>query len=169
MAEKKLSAQQERFCQEYVVDLNATQAAIRANYSEKTAGPCASRLLTKDNIKKRIEQLQAPKVKKIEASAERVIKELSRIAFSDIRSLFDEDDNLKPIKDMTEAEAAVLSAVDIDSIYSGQGADRIKIGCASKLKLWNKLKALELLGQHLTLFRDGKWDESDGEPDEVYL
>ena len=80
---KPLNPRQERFCQEYMTDLNGTQAAIRAGYSLKSANEQSSENLAKPHIKKRIEELKAKRSEKVGVTAERVIEELAKIGFSD--------------------------------------------------------------------------------------
>ena len=80
----KLNPKQERFCQEYVVDLNAAQAAIRAGYSQKTARSIGQRLLTNVDIASRISELQSGLQETTKITAERVIKELAKGAFAEL-------------------------------------------------------------------------------------
>lgn len=74
---KKINKKQERFCLEYVIDCNGTQAAIRAGYSKKTANEQASRLLANVNIKARVEELQAKTTKKLEITREDILSRLN--------------------------------------------------------------------------------------------
>ena len=78
---KKLSDKQRRFCEEYLSDCNATQAAIRAGYSERTARTQGQRMSTKSNIQRYIEKLQSERGKRLNISQDDVIRELSDIAF----------------------------------------------------------------------------------------
>ncbi len=78
---RKLSDKQRRFCEEYLIDCNATQAAIRAGYSERTARTQGQRMSTKSNIQKYITQLQAERGKRLSISQADVIRELSALAF----------------------------------------------------------------------------------------
>ena len=76
-----LEPKQLRFCQEYVIDLNATQAAIRAGYSPKTAQEQSSRLLSKVMVQQKVLELQRPKEENLKITAERVLKEIAKLAF----------------------------------------------------------------------------------------
>lgn len=96
---KKLTDKQERFCLEYVIDSNSTQAAIRAGYSKKTARTIASQLLTKLNIKARIEELQEKTAKKLELDREGTIRKSIEIT-----ELFDEVARLAMLDDPTLEE-----------------------------------------------------------------
>lgn len=76
----KLTDRQDRFCQEYIIDLNATQAAIRAGYSEKTARSTASNLLTKPNILARVKELKDERAEKLNLDAYWVLKRLKDVS-----------------------------------------------------------------------------------------
>lgn len=80
----KLTAKQERFCTEYIIDLNATQAAIRAGYSVKTANRIASENLSKLDIQRKIQELQQERAERTEITQDRVLKELAGIGFAPI-------------------------------------------------------------------------------------
>ena len=88
-SDKGLTAKQERFVQEYLVDLNATQAAIRAGYSEKRADQTGYENLRKPEIQKRIQALKDKTADKLEITAERVLQERAKIAFANAKYLYD--------------------------------------------------------------------------------
>ena len=79
MATPKLTDKQKMFCQEYLIDLNSAQACIRAGYSERTARTIGSKLLTKVDIQKEINRLKAIREKKVELTAEKVLKDIERV------------------------------------------------------------------------------------------
>lgn len=79
-----LTEKQKRFCEEYLIDLNATQAALRAGYKEKTARSIASENLTKPDIQKYLKELMAERSERTEITADNVLKELEKVAFADI-------------------------------------------------------------------------------------
>jgi phage terminase small subunit len=85
-----LTAKQQRFIGEYLIDLNATQAAIRAGYSAKTAGQIGDENLKKPEIAEAVAARQAVISQKLEVTQERVVAELAKIGFSDVRRLFDD-------------------------------------------------------------------------------
>lgn len=149
-----LEPRQERFCQEYVKDLNGTQAAIRAGYSEKAAKEQASRLLTKANVLQLIDALQAKVAEKAGVDSEQVLRELSRVGYSDLRDLYNEDGTVKHPKDWPEHLARAIASIEVEELFEGSGADRTWIGYTKKVKLWNKGQALDLLGKHKALFTD---------------
>src|SRR5688572_27404276 len=108
-----LTPKQQRFVAEYLIDLNATQAAIRAGYSPKTANRTASDLLTKPDIQALISQRKEKQLEKADVTAVRIIEELRRLALCDTRGFFDEHGNLKPIHQLTAEQGAALAGVDV--------------------------------------------------------
>lgn len=149
-----LNPKQQRFCEEYVVDLNGTKAAIRAGYSQRSAAVQSARLLIKDNIKTKIDELKSKKSQKVQITAELVLGELLKLATADLSLAYDEHGNLKPIKDIPEAVRKCISSVESFEEYQGAGKDRLYIGETKKIKFWDKTKSLDLLGRHLALFTD---------------
>lgn len=149
-----LTEQQEKFALEYLVDLNARQAAIRAGYSEKTAASQASRLLTNVNIQKLISEGRKKLAHKTEITVERILTEYARIAFMDIRDAYTEDGKLKPIQDMPKDVAAAISGIDFEAMFEGSGEDRTRVGDLVKIRLSDKTKALDSLSRHLGMFND---------------
>ena len=139
----KLTAKQKRFCEEYLIDLNATQAAIRAGYKNSDIG---RRLVTKSHVSDYIEELRKEQSKRTEISADRVLAELAAIAFSDRTELAKVNDHglveFTPTDDLTESVKKVIA-----------GIEEGKYG--TKITTYDKLKALELLGKHLGLFSAG--------------
>jgi phage terminase small subunit len=147
---RKLTPKQRRFVEEYLIDLNATQAAVRAGYREKTARSIGQENLTKPDIQDAIKISLAERSKRTEVTADRVVKELSRIAFADPRSVFSWGPGgvtLRPSDELTEDEAAVVSEVSETTSETGGSI---------KAKTYDKVKALELLGRHLGMFVDKK-------------
>jgi phage terminase small subunit len=157
MAEKarsELTPKQQRFVAEYLIDLNATQAAIRAGYSAKTAEQQGCRLLRNARVSATIEEGQAKAKEQHAVTAERVIQELARIALVDLGRIYDEDGNLLPIKDMPEDARRAIAGVEVDQLFEGRGDDREMVGVTKKVKLFDKPRALEMLGRHFGLFKD---------------
>lgn len=148
MATRKLTAKQKRFCEEYVIDLNATQAAIRAGYSEKTAKSQGSTLLTNPNVGQHVSRLNEKASSELKVTKERVIEELARIAFADPRKLYGESGNLKNVVDLDDDTAATVASMEVSESYE----EGEVIGELKKLKQWDKIKALNLLGKHLGMF-----------------
>lgn len=149
-----LTAKQQRFVEEYLIDLNATQAAIRAGYSERTAYSQGQRLLKHVEVAALLQAKREEQSKRTEITADRVLQELARIAFFDPRKLFDHNGNIKPVQEWDDDTAAVLAGIEAVEEFAGRGDERELIGYLKKAKVWDKKGALELLGKHLALFTD---------------
>jgi phage terminase small subunit len=144
----KLTPKQKAFCDEYLIDLNATQAAIRAGYSTDTAKEIGSENLTKPNIRAYIDKEIAERSKRTGINQDRVIRELARIAFVNANDVINIDE--ATLKDnATQDDTAAIASVKVKTIPTkdGEGVER-------EIKLTDKLKALELLGKHLGMFKD---------------
>jgi len=153
-AKDELTSKQERFIQEYLIDLNATAAYQRAGYKATgdVAAAAASRLLSNVKVQDRIQRAQIQYAKRTEVTAENILRELGRIAFSDPRRLFNADGSLKAVIELTDDDAACLASLEVLEEFAGRGEDRELVGHTKKLKLWNKNNALELAGKHIGLF-----------------
>ena len=141
-----LNRRQRRFAQEYLLDLNAKQAAIRAGYSARTAKSLGHRLLTHVDVLAEVSRLIEARAVRTEVSAERVVMELARVAFGDIRSIVqvvEEDEGsrvvVKPSAEWTRDEAATVAEV----AQTRQGI---------RVKTHPKLQALEALAKHLGMY-----------------
>ncbi len=148
-----LTPKQERFVQEYLVDLNATAAAKRAGYSEKTAGEQAARLLTNVKIQLAIQEAQKLLRNRTEITQDMVIRETAKLAFFDIRKMFDKDGKPLDISNLDDDTAAALVGLDVQDVYEFNNDEKQFIGYIKKYKMADKLKALELLGK-----RFGTWE-----------
>ncbi len=137
----KLTPKQKMFVKEYLVDLNATQAAIRAGYSEKTAMEQGYQLLHNTTVQKAIQEAMAKRSKRTEVSADKVLEQLARIAFADLGEFVEFKGNTIVIKPIEEVDGTVLS--EVAETQNGL-----------KVKLNDKMKALELIGRHLGMFND---------------
>jgi phage terminase small subunit len=139
----------ERFAREYVVDLNATAAAIRAGYSPKTAQPQASRLLSNAMVAARVEQLKAEIAAKYNLTVERTVKQIARIAYGDPRILYDSNGNMKPVHELSEDAAALLAGIETEQIFEGKGKEREYVGDLVKVKVRSAERALALAMSYL--------------------
>lgn len=164
----RLTDKQRKFCDEYLIDLNATQAAIRAGYTENYANTNASKLLQNTTISQYIGERQKELSRKTEITQERVIRELALIAFSNnadyaqvvekkmqveaggaLVDLLDKDGKpvmyrtVEPVltEELTEEQKRALAVIK-------KGRDGLEV------KSCDKVKALELLGKHLGIFTD---------------
>lgn len=160
-----LNEKQARFVAEYLVDLNATQAAIRAGYSEKTARSIGQRLLTNVDIQTEIQDAMAERSERTEITQDRVLKELARVAFANgtdfarvvVReepmSVVDEDGDLKQVvKKVQTVEILDTEKVDPERRAAIAGIKEGKYGI--EVSSHDKVRALELLGKHLGMFGD---------------
>jgi len=145
----KLTPKQERFVQEYLVDLNATAAAKRAGYSAKTADRIGPELLGKTCVSQAIQDAQAERQKRTKITQDMVIQECAKLAFFDVRKMFDENGKPLDISQLDEDTAAALVGLDVQDVADSDGD---YIGYVKKYKMADKLKALELLGKHVGAF-----------------
>lgn len=144
----KLTEKQKRFAEEYLIDLNATQAAIRAGYSPNTARDIGCENLAKPNIRACIDKEIAERSKRTGINQDRVIRELARLAFVNANDVIDMEE--ATLKDgATEDDTAAIASVKVKTIPTKEGE-----GIEREIKLTDKLKALELLGKHLGMFKD---------------
>lgn len=160
--EAKLTAKQELFCQEYLIDLNATQAAIRAGYSENSAKEQGCENLTKPNIQERISELNQARQEATGINQKRVLEELAKVAFGDISNIFDESGALLNIHDIDPEVRGMIASVKSYEEKAVLGEETITQGTNREVKCWDKLKALEMLGRHVGLFeKDNEQQKSE--------
>lgn len=153
-----LNDKQQRFAEEYVRDLNATQAAIRAGYSAKTAEQQGSRLLRHVKVQAEVSRLKAQRSKRTAIDADWVLQQLARIAGADVRKVFRGTELVLP-EDIDDETAAAIAAIEVVTVSKGEG----EVEHVAKIRMVDKLRALELLGRHLKLFTDKiEVDISDG-------
>lgn len=140
-----MTKKQKRFIEEYLIDLNATQAAIRAGYSPDTAYSIGNENMKKPEIKTRIDKAMAERSKRTGVNADRVVMELAKIAFVNAGDVIDaETATVKP--DAARDDTAAIQSVKVKT-FGEDGLER-------EVKMADKLKALELLGKHLGMFKD---------------
>lgn len=145
-----LTPKQQRFVEEYLVDLNATQAAIRAGYSERTAYSIGQENLNKPDIDKAIRKARQEQSERTQMTADDVLRSLAEIASVDIGEAFNEDGSLKALKDIPPAVRRAISGIDIQEINS----EGKTLGHVKKVRFWSKDRTLEMLGRHFELFTD---------------
>jgi phage terminase small subunit len=160
----ELKGKREVFAREYLKDLNGTQAAIRAGYSQTSARTEASQLLAREEVQERVAELAAARNKKFEVEAIDVLLELHRILTADISLAIDQDTGkLKDVHDIPIDVRRAISSIENEEIFEGSGKDRVWTGYLKKVKFWSKEKSAELLGRHLALFKDSLKLEATGE------
>lgn len=144
----KLNDRQAAFVREYLVDLNATQAAIRAGYAEKTAGVTGHNLLKNPKVQTAVEHAKAKRAEKTEITAERVLRELAAMAFANLGDYVEFGPGGVMIRskgELSREQLAALQSVTDQSTASGR---------TIRVKMADKAKALEMLGRHLGMFLD---------------
>lgn len=165
--ENELTPKQRAFVREYLIDLNATQAAIRAGYSEKTARSVAAENLTKPDIAAAIEAAMKLRAERTDITADRVLKELAKIGFADIRkavkwqsAMTTEEDNpeggdIAVIKTVVTNTVQMVASDDLDDETAAAIAEVSQNATGGvKIKLHDKRAALVDIGRHLGMFKD---------------
>lgn len=142
-----MNSKQQRFVEEYLIDLNATQAAIRAGYSVKTANVIGSENLAKPEISNAISRAMAERSRRTGISQDRVVQELAKIAFVNITDICDPAGRIKDTA--KEEDLAAIEGLRVKRSRSDTGSSEER-----EVKLCSKLKALELLGKHLGMWND---------------
>ena len=148
MTKKKLTAKQDMFCREYLADLNATQAAIRAGYSKKTAPIIGFENLHKPNIAEVIAERMAKRTEKVEINAEYVLRRLHEIESFDSTDMYNDDGTLKNVSEWPERAGMIISGIDVSTVTKDGNADKVM---TKKIKIESRTKALELLGKHVNV------------------
>ncbi len=141
-----LNDRQARFVDEYLIDLNGTQAAIRAGYSAKTANEQASRLLANVSVQAQLQRRMKDREQRTEINADYVLKRLVEIDQLDVLDILDNAGNFKPIMEWPKTWRQTLSGVDLQEIMLGDVETVIR-----KIKWPDKLRNLELLGKHVAV------------------
>jgi phage terminase small subunit len=170
----ELTAKQKRFCEEYLIDLNATQAAIRAGYSAKTAHAIGQENLRKPIIEAFIRECQQKQSERTQITADMVIQELAKIGFSNITDYLKIEEREIKLKKKGKGEKIKYNDV---TVFRTDQVDKGKMAVVSEIrqtkegisiKLHDKVKALEDLGKHLGIFeKDNKQKKPEGVPTEV--
>ena len=147
----------ERFVEEYLIDLNVTQAAIRAGYSPKTAYSIGHELMKIPEVRARIDKAMAERSKRTGINADRVLRELGRIAFIDPSQVINLDTaEVKP--DASKDDLAAIAGMKVKYVphkdFDEDGEPVIEQAIEREVRLCDKLKALELCGRHLGMFND---------------
>lgn len=143
-----MTKKQKRFVEEYLIDLNATQAAIRAGYSPDTAQEQSSRLLSNVMIKAAVDQEMAERSKRTGINADRIVRELAKIALVNTGKVINvEDATIRD--DATDDDLAAVQSVKVKKSYSETGEMTER-----EVRMSDKVRALELLGRHLGMWND---------------
>jgi phage terminase small subunit len=146
-----LTAKQRQFVAEYLIDLNATQAATRAGYSAKTANEQGARLLTNVSVQIELQTAMKARSQRTEVTADRVLAEFAKLAFLDPRRFYDDQGALKPVHLLDADVAAALVGVDVVDSYD---KDAQATTTTKKIKFADKKGALDSCARHLGMFTD---------------
>lgn len=164
-----LNHKQKKFALEYRKDHNATQAALRAGYSQRGADVAGSRLFADIRIKALIEEADAKVLAKVEAQGNNVLAELAHIGFSDPLEMFNQcpgnldctpekhycdRGTLKALTSMRPEMRRAIRSLEFTELFDGASGEKFVTGRVVKITLWDKVKALELTGKNQKLFTD---------------
>jgi phage terminase small subunit len=158
-APRELTRRQRRFVDLLVLDplMRQGKAALDAGYGNgnpESADQHASRLVKNRQVQAAIDEAFADRAKRFPKLEQRVIAELSRIAFADLGDAYDDDGSLLKPRKIPEELRRAMTGIDVDEIWEGYGDDRTQIGETKKLRLADKTRALELLGKYLKILTD---------------
>lgn len=157
----KLTDKQDAFCREYIKDLNATKAAIRAGYSEKTASEIGFENLRKPQIVDRVCELKEIAFKRNDIEVDRILLEYKRIGFSNVVDYYDLDSEenlkLKKLSELNENHSAAISSIETSETTFGEDGKKTTI----KFRLHDKLKGLEALSKYKGLFEKDNEQKKD--------
>lgn len=160
----ELKGKKKLFCHHYVISLNATQAAISAGYSARTAYSIGSRLLTEAAVKECINRLKQERIEQLNIDANYVLLRLYEIDQMDVLDILNDDMSVKPVSKWPSVWRQYLSGFDLAEIFGGQSDNRDVAGVLKKIKWPDKVKNLELLGKHVNVqaFKDSVKTEVTG-------
>ena len=157
---KGLTAKQQRFVDEYLVDLNAKQAAIRAGYSPGAAKEQGSRLLTYDNVAEAVANGMEKRASRTEITQDMVLRELAKIGFADIRQAVAWGSRPEPKEDAEDDDdlriypVELISSEEIDDDIAAAVSEVSLTAQGVKIKMYDKKAALDSIGRHLGMFKD---------------
>lgn len=145
-----LTPKQAAFAREYLIDLNATQAAIRAGYSKRSAQEQGSQLLSHPGVMAAIDAAKLQRSERTEIDADWMLRRLVEEAEADLADLYDDNNDLKPIDEWPEIwRQGLVAGVEVDALFEGSGEERRQVGHVKKIKLSDRLRRLELIGKHV--------------------
>jgi len=151
---RKFTPKQLRFCQEYIIDQNATAAALRAGFSKNGVTSTAFNLMQFDHVKKKIAELQSKTATRLEITVEGIAKEYQQIVEANIVDFLDEDGGITNLKKLPREITAAIESIKVSSYFDKKENRVVNV---MTFKLHNKNQALEALAKHLGFFeRDNK-------------
>ena len=144
--EQMMTMKQRAFCDEYLIDMNATRAALAVGYSVYTA--MSGNLMQVTKIKMYLKERMEAKAQQAQVNQGMVLRELCKIAFGNLRNCFLPDGSLKPVHELSDDEAAALWSVSVSNDGTGAAA-----GTTTKIRMYNKLMALDKIAKHLDFYK----------------
>jgi phage terminase small subunit len=145
-----LTPKQRLFVDEYIIDFNATAAAVRAGYSPKTAVKIGSENIRKPDVQAAIQEVMSKRESRTQITQDRVLQEFARIAFLDPKALFDDEGKPRRIVDLSDDTAAAIAGLDV--VMTGNS--ELGVGQVQKIKIADKIQALTQLARHLGMLND---------------
>jgi phage terminase small subunit len=164
MDARTMTPKQDRFVAEYLANgLNATQAAVAAGYSDKTAQQQGSRLLLNTEVAAAVAGKTNQMMDKLEITADMVLQEIGKLAFFDPGKLFNSDGSMKQISEIDDRSRASLAGFDVCELFEGSGDQKHAYGLLKKVKFVDKTRNLEMLGRYFKMFTGDKDDDLEVE------
>ncbi|AWC21391.1 Terminase small subunit [Aminobacter sp. MSH1] len=164
----ELTAKQARFVEEYVLDLNATQAAIRAGYAEKSASVEGARLLANAKVGEAVAAGLKARSERTKIDADWVLTRLAEEAEADLSDLYDDNGHLKPMKEWPKIwRKGLVAGIETLTEFETVDGKKEPVGVVRKIRLSDRIKRVELIGKHVDVqaFRERVAHENpDGTP-----
>lgn len=155
---------------EYPKDWDGSKAVIRAGFHPKDAQRAAEmayQLLQKSPVQEALDRAMEEKLRKIGVHTERVLTEIARVALSDLRNVYNEDGSLKLPHEWSDEAAAAIAGVEVLEEFVGKGKARTLVGHTKKVRVFDKVRALELLSKNLGIIGNGKHRDEDEEDEGI--
>ena len=152
----QLTPKQTQFVSEYLIDLNATQAAIRAGYKGNNPRNIGAENLTKPYIAAAIQEAMDKRSERTKIDADWVLNHNAEMLEADIADIIDDNGSYLPILQWPKIWRQMLAGIDVQELFEGSGSSKRKIGNVLKIRFIDRLKALELIGKHVNIqaYRD---------------
>lgn len=144
-----MTEQRKRFADKYFETLNGCKSAIYAGYSEATARQQAHQMLQDPEVEEYLRKLREEEAERNGVSRERLLQEYKKIAFSDVRELYNADGGLHNVKQIDDETAGAISSIKSKEVYDNEGN---KVGDIIEVKTHDKIRALDAIGKHIGFF-----------------
>jgi phage terminase small subunit len=165
---RQLTEMQKKFCDEYLIDLNATQAAIRAGYSPRSASELGKQLLDNPLVAAEVARARAKQSRRTGITADRVLRELARVAFCNPDDVIDPD-TAEVLPDATEDDKRCIAGVKVKYVPHKDEDGNYTEAIEREVKLCDKLKALDMLAKHLGMYDKNMGNTEQGQTGVVLL